>query len=310
MNPTITHGSLAPTAYDARNLQRLYPGGKGAKGIKEASGGGFLSSVVSGLFDTIGFDKLLPKIPGTGIATDVMKGAARTVWDGFKSYAASMLNPFDNGDDSTEGVDRWRGTVVDALKRVGLPTSNSYVEAWLRQIQSESGGNPNITQGNIGDVNNLSGDVGVGLVQVIGKTFEAFRDQGLPNDRRNPLANLVAGMRWAKHRYGIENMLNVIGHGHGYARGGIVDRIRPELHDHGGVLRPGISWVENRTDQNEAILNPAQLATFNRTVEVVDRVAEKNGGVNFYAPVTVADPDELWRTQKKQERREAALYAS
>ena len=60
----------------------------------------------------------------------------------------------------------------------------------------------------------------MGLVQVIGATFAAFRDPSLPNNRLDPLANLVAGMRYATARYGFGGQLGVIGHGHGYSGGG------------------------------------------------------------------------------------------
>lgn len=117
-----------------------------------------------------------------------------------------------------DAVTRWAPLVRQALQRTGLPMSLE--DNWLRQIASESGGNPRAVQGNIGDINNRSGDLAKGLVQVIGATFKAFRDPSLPNDRFNPLSSLVAGMRYASSRYG--NLENVIGHGHGYAGGGVL----------------------------------------------------------------------------------------
>ena len=119
------------------------------------------------------------------------------------------------------GVGRWRDTVVQALQRVGLPTSEDYVSAWLRQIKTESGGNPNILQ-QVRDVNS-GGNEAMGLVQVIPGTFAAFRDKSLPNDRKHPLANLVAGMNWAKYKAKRQgrSMLSFIGHGHGYKDGTI-----------------------------------------------------------------------------------------
>ena len=117
------------------------------------------------------------------------------------------------------GVGRWRDTVIQALQRAGLPTSEDYVSAWLRQIKTESGGNPNILQ-QVRDVNS-GGNEAMGLVQVIPGTFAAFRDKSLPNDRKHPLANLVAGMNWAKFKAKRQgrSMLSFIGHGHGYKDG-------------------------------------------------------------------------------------------
>lgn len=126
------------------------------------------------------------------------------------------------GKQTTGGnVNRWRGTVMKALSMNGLPTTPAYVNAWLRQIETESGGNPRAVQGNIGDINNRTGDLAKGLVQVIGSTFRAYSFKGHKN-RFNPLDSLLAGINYAKSRYGIVGMLRKIGHGHGYANGGLV----------------------------------------------------------------------------------------
>lgn len=122
------------------------------------------------------------------------------------------------GNPGGSGVARWRGTVVQALKLAGLPTSAAYVNAWLRQIASESGGRANAVQGNIGDINNRTGDLAKGLVQTISATFASFHLPGFNNIFKG-LDNLIAGMRYAKSRYGARGMLGVIGHGHGYAAG-------------------------------------------------------------------------------------------
>lgn len=159
--------------------------------------------------------KLLP----SGIAGQLGKGIMSQISEGLVKKAA------DYGKSQTfvmpggSGVERWRDTVIQALKRVGLPTSDDYVNAWLRQIKSESGGNPSIRQ-QVRDVNS-GGNEAMGLVQVIPGTFAAFRDKSLPNDRTHPLANLVAGMNWAKYKASRRgwNMLDFIGKGHGYEDG-------------------------------------------------------------------------------------------
>lgn len=140
------------------------------------------------------------------------------------------------------GVDRWRGVIARALAMNGLPTSDAYVGAWLRQVASESGGNPNAVQNGYTDVNTLSGDLAKGLLQTIGATFNTYKFPGHDNIFSG-FDNALAAVHYAKDRYG-DSMLSVIGHGHGY--------------DAGGMLPTGHSLVYNHTGSPERVLTEAQ----------------------------------------------------
>ncbi|WP_248559194.1 phage tail tape measure protein [Mammaliicoccus sciuri] len=111
----------------------------------------------------------------------------------------------------------WLGTVRTALKIAKLPVTQKYINAWMKQIETESSGNPRAMGGNDG----LSDGNAMGLVQVKPGTFKANQGKGMGNIW-NPLHNLVAGMNYAKGRYR-NSMLGVIGKGHGYATGGLIN---------------------------------------------------------------------------------------
>lgn len=125
-----------------------------------------------------------------------------------------------SGGDSVggSGVERWRPYVKRALKMNNLPTLSAYVDAWMRQIQTESGGNPLAIGGNDG----LADGNATGLLQTKPGTFAANAFPGYGNIMSG-FDNILAAINYAKKRYG-SDMLGVIGRGHGYANGGIVNQ--------------------------------------------------------------------------------------
>lgn len=103
-------------------------------------------------------------------------------------------------------------TIKKALGMAGLPQTSQYIKAWQEQARTESTFNPK--------ARNPSG--ASGLVQVKPGTFAANKLPG-HGDIWNPLDNLIAGMRYAKGRYGTKGMLKQIGHGLPYKTGGIIN---------------------------------------------------------------------------------------
>lgn len=120
------------------------------------------------------------------------------------------------------GAEQWRPVIIAGLRRMGLP--ESAVGVTEQQIDIESGGDPNAQ--NNWDINARNGDPSIGLLQVIRSTFTAMRrlfpeaNEGLPDDQRHPLANIVAALGWTVHKYG--GPQNIWPTRNGYATGGRV----------------------------------------------------------------------------------------
>lgn len=113
------------------------------------------------------------------------------------------------------GAERWKPYVVDALTANGLATTPDMVNKVIKQIDTESGGNPSEIQ-KIQDVNSANGNPAQGLMQVIPPTFDANMFAG-HGDITNGYDNMLAALNYAKNRYG--SNLDGLGEGHGYAVG-------------------------------------------------------------------------------------------
>ncbi|HAM87112.1 MAG TPA: tape measure protein [Lactobacillus sp.] len=134
---------------------------------------------------------------------------AKSMADWVKKQFQEMADP------AGSGVDRWRPYVVRALDMLHL--SSSLVGRVLKQIQTESGGNPHAKQPGADPDGDGSGPA-LGLMQTKRKTFDSYKLPG-HNNIWNGFDNLLAGLNYARHRYG--DSLSFLGQGHGYANGGI-----------------------------------------------------------------------------------------
>ena len=128
-----------------------------------------------------------------------------------KKQFATLTNP------GGAGVARWRPYIVRAFKQLGVAPASWKVAKLLRQIQTESGGNPNIMQ-QIHDVNS-GGNEARGLLQFAGSTWAA---DALPGhtDWRNGFNQILAAIHVLER--GGEGGWGNVGNGHGWANGGKV----------------------------------------------------------------------------------------
>ena len=192
---------------------------------------------------------------------------------------------------------KWNGDIKKALKIAGLPTSKAYVNAWAKQIQTESGGNPKA----LGGTDGLADGRAKGLVQVKPGTFNAYKAKGHGNIW-NGLDNLIAGMRYAKARYGKGGMLSVIGKGHGYAKGtNFAPRGWAQVHEKGGEimnLRGGEQIIPHDVSV-KALSNLLSSELFNRTQNAV------YNGITSYADQLRRQDIQRQKEQKQQQNNNA-----
>jgi phage-related protein/acid phosphatase family membrane protein YuiD len=185
------------------------------------------------------------------------------------------------GGDIGSGTGKAAGEAVirQALAMNRIPTTSAMVNAWWRQVLSESGDNPRIVQG-ITDINSINGNRAEGWLQVIPPTFSRYHFPGHGNIF-NKLDNALAAMNYAKHAYGIGRLLSVIGHGHGYAGGT-------------SSASPGWAWVGERGPE---------LMRFRGGEQVMSNRQSAASGAQFNNCQFGADPREVAVELRREERR-------
>ena len=175
-------------------------------------------SAVKGLIDKATKHLIAPLGNFGQLATGMLDKLLSPISDWFTKGLKKVQE--ENQDGGGAGVERWRPQVIDALRANGLSTSREWQDMMLSQINSESGGRETAVQGGYTDVNTLSGDLAKGLLQTISATFNAYKFPGHGNIF-NGYDNMLASFAYMKARYG-NSIPAVIGHGHGYANGGLI----------------------------------------------------------------------------------------
>lgn len=96
----------------------------------------------------------------------------------------------------------WINEAFSELRAAGVAGESLNVQVVLEIIYHESGGDPNSV--NDWDSNAVKGDPSRGLMQTIGTTFGQYKLPG-HDDIFGPVDNIIAGVRYALHRYGSLN---------------------------------------------------------------------------------------------------------
>ncbi|MBZ5995350.1 C40 family peptidase [Leuconostoc gelidum subsp. gasicomitatum] len=181
----------------------------------------------------------------------LIKGQVGGMFDWIKKFIAPTQDS--PAEPAGDGVGRWKDDVTRALGKLGLSTSGGMVSKVLRQIQTESGGNASAVGGNDG----LSDGNATGLMQVKPGTFRAYAAAGHTNIM-NGYDNILAGLAYAKSRYGSD--LSFLGQGHGYANGG-------RTH--------GIGIVGEVPGEDEWVTNPNRQTADRNIIGSIKETAQK-----------------------------------
>ena len=187
------------------------------------------------------------------------KGTWNKITDNMKAWIEKTLKKVVEEEGGSnppgEGVERWRPVIKHAARMLHTDLKDWQINNMLKQIQTESGGNPNIVQ-TVWDVNMANGNPAQGLLQFIPQTFKAWAVPGHTNIHSG-LDQILAAIR----RLNAMDTWNYIGHGHGWATGG-------------HVYNKQLAWIAE--DGDEFVINNRKANADNLIASAIKQRAEIN----------------------------------
>lgn len=164
------------------------------------------------------------KNTATAVWHDMGEGAANYLpkvgVDWFKKELQKLEDALTPSNPSGSGAQRWKPYIEKAFKELHVNATEAKINKLLRQIQTESGGNPTIRQ-QISDINSRSGNPAQGLLQFIPSTFNHWAVKG-HGQLLNGYDQILAAINALEH--GGEGGWGNVGNGHGWVNGGWADR--------------------------------------------------------------------------------------
>ncbi|MDR2256972.1 MAG: peptidoglycan DD-metalloendopeptidase family protein [Arthrobacter sp.] len=187
--------------------------------------------------------KGLGAMPSAGQFSELLATGSQRMLEAPLAWMKANLDKLISGDvDGGDGITQGKGSIKEQVRAVAKSFGWGDGEQWAALdwlVSHESSWNPNAR-------NPKSSAAGL------------FQKMQLLNGpvESTPAGQAQWGLKYIKGRYGNPvNAKSFWQKHHWYRDGGAV---RPELHDQGGWLKPGLTSVLNATRRPEAILNPSQ----------------------------------------------------
>ena len=185
---------------------------------------------------------------------------AKAISNVLKDQMASEANP------GGAGVARWRPYIIRAFHALGYDAAEWKVNKLLKQIETESGGNPTVPQ-QVHDKNS-GGNESLGLLQFALSTWNADALPGHKN-RASGYDQILAAINVLEH--GGEGGWGNVGMGHGWATGGFATK-----HGLYEVAEQGLPEAIIPLDINK---RPRALSLIDHTLDKMEQDGGGTGGL-------------------------------
>ena len=204
------------------------------------------------------WDSRVPLVADLGPASAI--AFAKAISNVLKDQMASEANP------GGAGVARWRPYIIRAFHALGYDAAEWKVNKLLKQIDTESGGNPTIPQ-QVHDKNS-GGNESLGLLQFALSTWNADALPGHKN-RASGYDQILAAINVLEH--GGEGGWGNVGMGHGWATGGFATK-----HGLYEVAEQGLPEAIIPLDINK---RPHALSLIDHTLDKMEQDGGGTGGL-------------------------------
>ncbi|PTJ85073.1 peptidase M23 [Staphylococcus succinus] len=145
-------------------------------------------------------------------------------WNGKAKDPMDWLKKNNGGGSQSKAASKWAPEIKKAAKATNVNLSNKELKGIIAQIQRESNGNAGVTQGNIGDINNLRGTPAQGLLQYVPSTFKSYatkRGKNIKNGYHQLLA-FFNNSNWRRDLPYGRSGWGPTGANRGFATGGLI----------------------------------------------------------------------------------------